>query len=77
MKTSLIIEDSLYHQAKSFALKTGMTISEVISSWARVGMERSRERKKVDLGSLKAVDLGEPLIGELHSRRDWIDLLDK
>ena len=76
MKTSLIIEDSIYDKAKQFALQTGKSISEVISLWARIGMEASNSKKRAKNSKLKTVDLGSEVSMNLDSRRDWMDTLD-
>jgi len=76
MKTSLIIEDSLFKAAKREAEKMGKTISETISLWARVGRETLLKRKKIQT-SLKTVNLGGPAKIDLSSRRDWMDELEK
>lgn len=76
MKTSLIIEDSIYDRAKLLALKTGKNISEVISMWARIGMEVSANKKPSKNPVLQTVDLGNTVNIDLSSRRDWMDTLD-
>ena len=76
MKTSLIIEDSVYDRAKQLALKTGKNISEVISMWARIGMEASANKKSSKNRTLQTVDLGDTINLDLSSRRDWMDTLD-
>jgi hypothetical protein len=75
MKTSLNIEDSLYHLAKKEAASRGKTISEVISSWARIGMEYLSKKGKEKRPALKTVNLGSTSQIDLNSRRDWMDLL--
>lgn len=76
MKTSLIIEDSVYDRARQLALKTGKNISEVISMWARIGMEASTNKKTTKNPVLQTVDLGSTVNIDLSSRRDWMDTLD-
>lgn len=76
MKTSLVLEDSLYNKAKQAALKTGKSISEIISLWARIGMEASNTKKRSKNPILNTVDLGDTSLIDLSSRRDWMDSLD-
>ena len=74
MKTSLIIDDSLYEDAKKVAQRTGRSISATISEWARIGrkLERQRSRRKP---ALAPVDLGRPLMS-IDSRDATTDALD-
>lgn len=77
MKTSLIIEDSLYQAAQKEAQKTGKTISDTLSHWARIGREALGQRKKnASPAKLHPVDLGGPPSIDLNCRRDWMDALD-
>ncbi|MBK5290435.1 MAG: hypothetical protein JJE04_01910 [Acidobacteriia bacterium] len=75
MKTSLVIDDSLFRAAKAEAERTGKTISETISAWASAGRRSLKEEKRKKKRVLPVLDLGQPRI-DLTSRRDWLDLLD-
>ena len=78
MKTSLIIDDRLFREARKEAQKTGKTLSEMISHWARIGWETLRKsRSRPTKGEFKAVNLGGPSKIDLRSRRDWMDTLDE
>lgn len=76
MKTSLNLDDSLFHAAATEARRTGKTISETVSAWARLGRDvvqvQRAERRPVP-----ALDLGGPATIDLASRRDWMDTLDR
>jgi len=74
MKTSLIIDDSLFKEAKREAERENKTLSETISYWARVGRNYLKKSKKSPK-KLKTVNVGRPLIS-LKSRREWMDILD-
>lgn len=77
MKTSLIIDDRVFEDAKKEAGKSGKTISEVISKWAQVGREVDKQnRKKQRPKEFKAKDLGAPQI-DLSSRKDWMEELER
>ena len=76
MKTSLILEDRLFREARKEAQARGKTISETISHWARVGWETLKKGQK-GRRRLKAVDLGGPALVDLSSRRDWMDTLNR
>ena len=77
MKTSLTIENSLFKAAQKESEKTGKTLSETISYWARVGRENLFKKKKKQAIKFKSVDLGGPASIDLNSRRDWIDSLER
>ncbi|MBI2605323.1 MAG: hypothetical protein HYW49_04505 [Deltaproteobacteria bacterium] len=72
MKTSLVLSDYVFKQAKKAADASGKTISDVIDSWARSGLELSSKRKRKP-ATYRALDLGIPLV-DLNSRREWADL---
>ncbi len=76
MKTSLILEDSLFREAKKEAERERKTLSEVISHWARLGRDVLKRKKAGGRPALKSVDLGGPASVDLNSRRDWIDTLE-
>lgn len=75
MKTSLNLDDYLFKAAKKEMQKTGKTLSETISLWARLGLEHLLKQKPQSGKKLKTVDLGGPAMLDLSSRRDWRDLL--
>ncbi len=76
MKTSLVIEDSLFKAAQKEAQKTGGNISETISYWARMGREFLVKKKKRSSLKFKPVDLKKPAQVDINCRRDWMDILD-
>ncbi len=76
MKTSLIVDDSLFRDAKKEAEKEKKTLSEVLSHWARIGRDVLKKTKKAGQAPLKSIDLGGPAAVDLNSRRDWMDTLD-
>lgn len=75
MKTSLVIEDSLFKAARKEAQKQKKTLSEIISFWARIGRQML-SKHKTKANELKAVDLGGPSSVDINSRRDWLDTLE-
>ncbi len=78
MKTSLLIEDSLFEAARKEAQKERKTLSEVITSWARLGYQSFKEAKKSKKsGGVKTVNLGGAAQIDINSRRDWLDLLNR
>jgi hypothetical protein len=76
MKTSLVIEDRIFEEAKKEADRTGSTISEVISTWARLGRDIWKEGEKRKAIQFKAADLGEALL-DISNRKHWMDDLDE
>lgn len=77
MKTSLVIDDRVFEDAKKEADKSGRTISEVISKWAQLGRETWKQsQKKQRAKEFKAKDLGAPQI-DLSSRKDWMEELER
>ena len=76
MKTSLVIDNYLFKEAQKSALQDQKTVSEVLSHWARVGLEMLRQKKnKKKSFSLKTVNLGKPAV-DINSRHEWMDALD-
>ncbi len=75
MKTSLIIDDKVFQDAKKEATESGKTVSEVISLWARTGREEWAKRKREKGKDFKPVNLGEPQI-DLSNRRNWMEELE-
>lgn len=77
MKTSLVIDDRVFEDAKREADKSGKTISEVISKWAQLGREVFKQTSKNQRPKeFKAKDLGAPQI-DLSSRKDWMEELER
>ena len=74
MKTSLIIDDALYEDAKKVSQRTGQTLSATINAWARAGrnLERLRAKKRP---TLHPVDLGQPRLS-FDSRANLLDAID-
>lgn len=77
MKTSLVLDDRLFRAARQEAQRNGKTLSETISHWARVGWEALRRERTTRRTTFHAVDLGGAAAIDLHSRRDWMDTLDR
>ncbi|MDE0518491.1 MAG: hypothetical protein OXH36_02895 [Bdellovibrionales bacterium] len=46
MKTSLIIEDSVFKDAKKESAKSGQSISMIINEWAALGRAAWKKHKK-------------------------------
>lgn len=77
MKTSLVIDDRVFEDAKKEADKSGKTISEVISTWAQLGREVFKQASKNKRPKeFKAKDLGAPQV-DLSSRKDWMEELER
>ena len=76
MKTSLIIDDKIFEDAKKESDKTGKTISEIISKWAQVGRELWKKEQKIkNVKEFKARSLGKPMI-DLTNRKNWMEELE-
>jgi hypothetical protein len=76
MKTSLIIDDKIFEDAKKESDKTGKTISEIISNWAQIGREFWKKEKKIKkVKEFKALSLGKPMI-DLTNRKNWMEELE-
>lgn len=75
MKTSLIIEDRVFEEAKKEAIKTGSSISEIISQWAALGRDLWRQKKASLHKKFKPLNLGPEKI-DLTNRKEWMGDLD-
>lgn len=75
MKTSLILSNRIFQEAKKEAQKTGQSISQIINSWADLGREIWATQKKKSTKKFKPVSLGEEKT-DITNRRDWMDSLD-
>ena len=75
MKTSLIIDDLLFKEAKKESNKTGKTISEIISSWAKLGKDAWTQNKHKQRKDFKPLNLGTPNF-DLLNRKAWMAELD-
>ncbi|MBI5139644.1 hypothetical protein HZA26_03495 [Candidatus Nomurabacteria bacterium] len=75
MKTSLLIDDKIFYEAKKQALQIGKTVSEIISLWARVGHEEWMKRKQKKRKEFKAVNLCEQRV-DLSNRKNWMEELE-
>jgi hypothetical protein len=69
MKTSLILDDRVFEDAKKESHRTGKAISEIISSWASLGRDLWRQKKRKAPKSFKPLNLGEEKI-DLSNRKD-------
>lgn len=75
MKTSLILDDRVFEDAKKESHKTGRAISEIISSWASLGRDVWRQKKGKNSKSFKPLNLGNEKI-DLTNRKEWMGDLD-
>ena len=75
MKTSLVIDDKVFQEAKKEASQTGKTVSEVISLWARVGREEWMKLKRKRGNEFRPVNLGELQL-DLSNRKNWMEELE-
>lgn len=75
MKTSLILDDRVFEDAKKESHKTGKAISEIISSWASLGRDIWRQKKNKTAKSFKPLNLGVEKV-DLTNRKDWMGELD-
>lgn len=75
MKTSLIIDDRIFEEAQKESLKTGKTISKVISEWAAAGRDEWKKLKNKKAKTFKPLNLGKQKM-DLTSRKEWMEELD-
>ena len=75
MKTSLILDDRVFEDAKKESHKTGKAISEIISSWASMGRDLWRQKKRQPSKKFKPLNLGSEKI-DLTNRKDWMEDLE-
>ncbi len=75
MKTSLVLDDRVFEEAKKESLKTGRSVSEIISEWAAIGRDQWKKLKSKKMKSFKPLDLGEQKI-DLSSRKEWMEDLE-
>lgn len=75
MKTSLIIDDRVFDDAKKEAHKTGKAVSEVISQWAAIGRDLWRKKTTTAPKKFKSLNLGVEKI-DISNRQDWMTELD-
>ncbi len=75
MKTSLILDDRVFEEAKKEASKSGRSISEIVSQWAALGREVWRQKKGQTTKKFKPLDLGAEKV-DLTTRKDWMEALD-
>lgn len=76
MKTSLIIDDRVFQAARREAERQGKTVSQLISEWARIGLETLRKVTRLRRRKLRTVNLGRPAKINLNSRSDWMEELE-
>ncbi len=74
MKTSLIIDDRVYEDAKKESASTGRSLSEIISQWSALGRDLWKKQKGKSI-PFKAISLGEQKV-DLSSRKEWMESLD-
>lgn len=75
MKTSLILDDRVFEDAKKESHKTGRAISEIISSWAALGRDVWRQKKNKPSKVFKPLNLGAEKL-DLTNRKEWMEELD-
>lgn len=75
MKTSLILDDRVFEDAKKESARSGQSISDIISQWAALGREVWRQKKTKSSKKFKPLILGEEKV-DLISRKDWMEALD-
>ena len=76
MKTSLIIEDSVFKDAKKESAKSDQSISMIINEWAALGRAAWKKHKKQKkTPAFKPVNLGKQKM-DLSSRDVWMDTID-
>ena len=75
MKTSLILDDRVFEEAKKESNKTGRSISEVVSQWAAMGRDVWRQKKGQAVKKFKPLDLGAERI-DLTNRKEWMGELE-
>jgi len=75
MKTSLVLDDRVFEEAKKESLKTGKSVSEIISEWASIGRDQWKKLRGKKTKRFKPLDLGEQKI-DLISRKEWMEDLD-
>ncbi|MBX9765962.1 MAG: hypothetical protein K2X47_01710 [Bdellovibrionales bacterium] len=75
MKTSLIVDDRVFEEAKKEANKSGKSISEIISLWAALGRDLWRQRKALSVKKYRPLDLGAERV-DLTSRKEWMEDLE-
>lgn len=74
MKTSLIIDNRVYEDAKKESASTGQSLSEIINQWAVLGRDLWKTQKKRDF-TFKPINLGKQKV-DLSSRKDWMEALE-
>lgn len=77
MKTSLVLDDRVFEEAKKEAARSGRTISEVISKWAQLGRDvwRQNQKDQKSRKEFKPCDLGQLQI-DLSNRKNWMEELE-
>jgi len=75
MKTSLILDDRVFEDAKKEASKSGSSISEIVSQWAALGREIWKQKKTKNLKKFQPLNLGVEKI-DLTVRKEWMEDLD-
>ena len=75
MKTSLILDDRVFEEAKKESSKTGRSISEIVSQWAALGREVWKQSKNKTAKKFKPANLGKEQV-DLTNRKEWMEDLD-
>ena len=74
MKTSLILDDRVYEDAKKESATTGKSLSEIISQWTALGRDLYKKQKD-KTSPFKPISMGEQRV-DLSSRKEWMETLD-
>jgi hypothetical protein len=75
MKTSLVLDDTIFNEAKKESLRTGRTLSQVVSAWAALGRETLKAQKSKKKVTFTPLNLGAQKI-DLSSRKEWMSELE-
>ena len=75
MKTSLILDDRVFEEAKKESSKTGRSISAIVSQWAAMGRDLWKQKKGQTVKTFKPLNLGTEKI-DLTNRKEWMEDLD-
>jgi hypothetical protein len=75
MKTSLVIDERVFEDAKKESLRTGKSLSEIISEWASLGRELWKKKGTKKLNKFVPLNLGVQKI-DLNNRKEWMESLE-
>ncbi len=75
MKTSLILDDRVFEDAKNEAHKTGKAMSEIVSTWAAIGRDHWLQKKNQTPKKFRSLNLGLEKV-DLTNRKEWMEVLE-